>query len=456
MRIARALAFLSFAAAAAYGPLSPAHAGTLADARESLRTVADTAQAVCDTVANVARTVEGAIGPVTGPAGPGGDVLPAVRCPQQALDLARTIDGVLPPPAVSYPEYIVVLRNPDPPAIDGNAVSYALNSVTATPDGAAFYAWQHGATVRYVYRTALRGYAAEMSPATLDAVRADSNVDHISADQTFTTYDDVRQPNPPWGLDRIDQRSLPLDNNYYYSQTAAPVRAYVIDSGINYSHVDFGGRAVLGEDEITPGGNGADCLGHGTHVAGTIGGATSGVAKAVTLVSVRVFACMGTTTGAAIIAGIDWVTSDHQARGGPAVANMSLGGSAFTDIDTAVQNSIASGVSYSVAAGNGDSNHVPQDACNYSPARVPEAMTIASVDSSDTVASDSNYGSCVDWFAPGVGITSADYSSNTGFVTKSGTSMATPHNAGVAALYLEANPTATPAQVAAAIGAKTT
>jgi subtilisin family serine protease len=228
----------------------------------------------------------------------------------------------------------------------------------------------------------------------------------------------------------------------------------VIDTGIRFDHSEFGGRAITGYDAVN-GGSADDCNGHGTHVAGTIGGSTYGVAKSVTLVGVRVLGCSGSGTTSGVIAGIDWVTANH-ADGQPAVANMSLGGGASSALDTAVNNSIADGVSYAIAAGNGDSSGVAQNACNYSPARVAAAMTISATDSSDRKASWANYGDCVDWFAPGVSITSAWHKKSASTRTISGTSMATPHTTGVAALYLESNPGATPATVRTALYNKTT
>jgi subtilisin family serine protease len=237
----------------------------------------------------------------------------------------------------------------------------------------------------------------------------------------------------------------PLNTTYVYTNTGAGVKAYVIDTGIRYTHVDFGGRAIVGYDAIIPGGPAGDCNGHGTHVSGTIGGATYGVAKSVTLVSVRVLSCAGTGLTSWVIAGVDWVTADHQ-PGQPAVANMSLGGGLSTALDTAVRNSIGDGVSYGVAGGNDNA-----DACGSSPADVTEAMTIGATDATDTRASFSNFGSCIDWFAPGVNITSDWWLTDSATNTISGTSMATPHTVGVAALYLQTNPTASPSTVRTAL-----
>ena len=308
------------------------------------------------------------------------------------------------------------------------------------------------ADLRYVYRHALKGYAATMTAEQASKLAATKRVAYVEEDGVVAIS--TTQSGATWGIDRIDQRALPLSGTFTYTNTGSSVKAYIIDTGIRYSHSEFGGRAIYGTDTVLGGllglgggtTGGSDCNGHGTHVAGTVGGKTYGVAKQATLVSVRVLDCGGSGQTSWVIAGVDWVTRDHQA-GQPAVANMSLGGGASSSLDTAVKNSIADGVSYAIAAGNGDLLGTAQNACNYSPARVPEAMTIGATDRADKKASWSNYGSCVDWFAPGVSITSAWYTSDTATNTISGTSMAAPHAAGVAAQYLQTNPSASPSLV---------
>jgi len=301
-----------------------------------------------------------------------------------------------------------------------------------------------GGRLHFTYRHAIKGFAATLPTPAVEALRRNPMVAYVEADQEVWAWD--TQTNATWGLDRVDQRALPLDKSYTYEQTGAGVTAYIIDTGIRYDHTQFGGRVSFGFDAF--GGNGADCNGHGTHVAGTVGGTTYGVAKAVSLVAVRVLDCNGSGTTTGVIAGVDWVRG-HAA--GAAVANMSLGGGPSTTLDNAVKNSIAAGVSYAVAAGNSS-----RDACLYSPARVPEAMTIGATTSTDAKASYSNYGNCVDWFAPGSSITSAYYTSSTATATMSGTSMASPHTAGAAALYLQAHPGAAPTDVRQALYDATT
>ncbi|WUJ16944.1 S8 family peptidase [Streptomyces sp. NBC_00390] len=299
-----------------------------------------------------------------------------------------------------------------------------------------------GVTPKHTYRNALKGFSTSMSAAKARALAADPRVAYV--EQNATVRISETQTNATWGIDRIDQRNLPLSKTYTYNTPASNVNAYIIDTGIRTSHSEFGGRASVGTDTVGGGHNGQDCQGHGTHVAGTVGGRTYGVAKGVNLIAVRVLDCNGSGTNAGVIAGVDWVTANAKK---PAVANMSLGGSANTALDNAVKKSIASGVSYAIAAGNGNILGWPVNACNYSPARVPEAITVGATDNTDRRASFSNYGTCLDLFAPGVSITSAWKDNDTATNTISGTSMATPHTAGVAALYLAAHPAATPAQV---------
>jgi subtilisin family serine protease len=272
-----------------------------------------------------------------------------------------------------------------------------------------------------VYTAALQGFAAELTPAQLRSLRGDPRVAYIEQDQVMTAS--TTQSGATWGLDRIDQRSRPLSGTYTYNSTGSGVRAYVIDTGIYTSHANFGGRASNVYDAF--GGNGQDCNGHGTHVAGTIGSSTYGVAKGALLRGVRVLNCSGSGATSGIIAGIDWVRLN---RVNPAVANLSLGGGYSSALNTAVANLASSGVFVAVAAGNEN-----QNACNVSPASAGAVTTVASSTSSDAKSSFSNWGSCVDLYAPGSSITSTWL--NGGTNTISGTSMASPHVAGVAALY---------------------
>ncbi|MGH2787834.1 MAG: S8 family peptidase [Actinomycetota bacterium] len=330
-----------------------------------------------------------------------------------------------------------------PAAITGRyIVVFEKDASRATVRSAQSSARSHGATVHQRYDHALQGFAATLSQSALNRLRANRNVSYVEADLRVSAS--AVQTPATWGLDRIDQRNLPLNNSYTYNATGAGVKAYIIDTGIRFTHTQFGGRAVSGYDVID-GGSAEDCNGHGTHVAGTVGSTTYGVAKSVQLVAVRVLNCQGSGSTSGVIAGVDWVTGNH-AAGQPAVANMSLGGGASTSLDNAVNNSINDGVSYAVAAGNSNAN-----ACNYSPARVAAAITVGATTSSDSRSSFSNYGSCLDIFAPGSSITSAWHTSNTATNTISGTSMASPHTAGVAALYLQGSPSASPSTVRNAI-----
>jgi subtilisin family serine protease len=314
----------------------------------------------------------------------------------------------------------------------------------------AAVAREHGIRPNYVYTHALNGFAGSMSDAARLGLLRDHRVARVEPDGIARIV--TTEANATWGLDRVDQHNLPLSGTFNYTKTGNGVTAYIIDTGILFAHNEFGGRATSGYDAVD-GGSADDCNGHGTHVSGTVGGATYGIAKGVSLVAVRVLDCGGSGSWSGVIAGLDWVTANHKT---PAVANMSLGGAANSSVDDAVRRMIASGVATAIAAGNGNQGGRGQDACKYTPARVAEAMTIGATDKTDTKTSWSNYGSCVDWLAPGLGITSAWNTSTTATNTISGTSMATPHTTGVAALYLEGNPAASPQTVRDALDAATT
>jgi subtilisin family serine protease len=324
--------------------------------------------------------------------------------------------------------YLVVLK-------DGSVSASAVGSASAS------LATRYGLSVKQRWQAALRGFEFTGSPLSARRLAADPSVSYVEQNQAVRV--DLTQSPAPWGLDRIDQHKLPLDNAYNFSTMAGNVHAYVIDTGINLGHNDFLGRAVSGWDFVNNDNDPTDCNGHGTHVAGTIGGSTYGVAKSVQLVAVRVLDCNGNGTTAGVVAGVNWVTQNAIR---PAVANMSLGGSASTALDNAVASSIASGVTYAIAAGNSNT-----DACTTSPARVPQALTVGATQSNDSRASFSNFGTCLDIFAPGVSITSDWIGGRTATNTISGTSMAAPHVAGAAALYLSTHPAASPATVVSAL-----
>ncbi|MFE9769033.1 S8 family peptidase [Streptomyces sp. NPDC005808] len=302
---------------------------------------------------------------------------------------------------------------------------------------------EYGGTVKKTFGAALNGYTATLSAQEAARLAADPAVATVEQNQTVHLTD-TTQTSAPWGLDRIDQTSLPLSTTYTYPDTGgAGVTAYVIDTGVRITHTQIAGRATNGYDAIEGDTVAQDGNGHGTHVATTIAGATYGVAKKANIVAVRVLDNAGSGTTAGVIAGINWVTSNHS---GPSVANMSLGGGASTTLDTAVSNSIASGVTYAIAAGNSNAN-----ASSYSPARVAAAITVGATTSTDARASYSNYGATLDIFAPGSSIVAGYNTSDTATATLSGTSMATPHVAGAAAIYLASHTSATPAQVSTAL-----
>lgn len=327
-------------------------------------------------------------------------------------------------------QYIVVLND----AVVGEKGKFSIAPYIASEMAATYKG-----KLNHVYQDALNGFAVEMTEAEAETLSLDYRVEFVEEDGLVTV--DATQTNATWGLDRIDQRNRPLNTTYVNNWTGSGVTAYIIDTGIRTTHSLFGGRASVHFDAL--GGNGQDCNGHGTHVAGTVGSSTYGVAKSVTLRAVRVLGCNGSGSNSGVIAGVNSVANNHAAR---SVANMSLGGGASTALDSAINNLHNSGVSIVVAAGNSNTN-----ACNSSPARAPNAITVGSTTSTDARSSFSNIGTCVDLFAPGSSITSTWSTSNTATRTISGTSMASPHVAGVAALYRQAFPTASPTTVRNAI-----
>jgi len=324
--------------------------------------------------------------------------------------------------------------------IPGRYIVVLRDEVADVPAVARRLAAQYGGELRRIYTAALRGFTlGQLSDEAVAALRSNPLVDYVEQDQVAYAIDE--QANATWGIDRIDQRDLPLSGTFVYNATGSGVNAYILDTGVRYSHSEFGGRASFGFDVFES--DGSDCHGHGTHVAGTVGGVIYGVAKDVLLYSVRVLDCDGYGTYEGVIAGVDWVTANHQS---PAVANMSLGGGYSQALNDAVTNSVNAGVFYGVAAGN-----AAEDACYYSPASTPSATTVGATDGGDVEADFSNRGACLDVWAPGVAITSAGITDDNATETWSGTSMATPHVVGAAAQYLETDPLAPPEQVDAAL-----
>ena len=333
-----------------------------------------------------------------------------------------------------------VLSSSEAKGIIKNQYIVILNKdVGSSNEFAQGIAKQHGGKVLQTYDAVLKGFAIYLpdvaGTAFVEAMKKNPKVVSVEND-TIMKVDATTQSNPDWGLDRIDQKNLPLDSAYSYLQTGSGTTAYIVDTGILSTHQQFSGRVLSGYTAISDGNGTNDCHGHGTHVAGTVGGSTYGVAKNVSLVPIRILGCDGSGASSNVIAGLDWILKNGKK---PAVVNMSLGGEANTSLDSAVENLFNNGYVMVVAAGNSNT-----DACSTSPARVSKAITVAATDSTDTRASYSNYGSCVDIFAPGSQINSSWIGSNTATKVLNGTSMATPHVVGVVAEMLQSTPTATP------------
>ena len=359
------------------------------------------------------------------PPPPGGcasaeEVMPQARA-EKFLTATRAVPG----------EYIVVLKPPVPGEKAFRSGLVAENLVA-----------RFGGSVFHTYEHALRGFATRMTPEQARALSAAPEVEYVE-ENGVVSISGGNQPDATWGIDRLDQHDLPLNQTYLYNASGKGVHAYIIDTGIRISHSEFGGRAEHSFDSFSDAQKGNDCNGHGTHVAATVGGNLYGVAKGVQLHAVRVLNCDGSGSIAGVIAGVDWVANNRVL---PAVANMSLGGGKSDALDDAVRRAIGAGVTFVVAAGNEN-----QDACSRSPARTPEAITVGATTNADQRSSFSNWGRCVDVFAPGSQILSAWLTDDSSTKVLNGTSMAAPHVAGVAALFLERNASATPAAVTSAL-----
>ena len=333
------------------------------------------------------------------------------------------------------------------PNADIRAGHYIVLLKSGAPSAEAVvhrHAFSKALTVDQHFRTVMHGFSAAVSEEDLDSLRNDPDVERIEPDRYV--HQIGTETGMGWALDRIDQHGMPLNGYFAYGATGSGVNIYVVDGGVRYSHTEFGGRAHFAYDAL--GGDGSDCNGHGTGVAGVAAGSVHGVAKSANIYSVRVFPCSGTTNLSTILAGVDWVTAHHKS---PAVANLSLGAAAAPILDTAVERSIRSGVTYVVAAGNNGG-----DACAMSPGKLPDVINVSAIDASDSRPSWSNYGSCVSIFAPGVAVGSADYYSDVALASWNGTSVAAPMVSGAVALYLQEHPTASPSAVRSAILGGTT
>jgi len=373
-------------------------------------------------------------------------VLPFLALAACSDEVTTPVAPATPPAAASQSmsgKYIVVFKD----ASFGGPRASVSRAITDVAEGQSI-------TPSFVYSTALKGFAAQLSEAQVAALRADPRVAYVEPDAEVKLFaSGVQTTLYSWGLDRIDDVDLPLDNNYGWGSDGTGVNAYILDSGINLNHLDYVGRANyipngLNGNFVGDGLTAADCHGHGSHVSGTVGGTYSGVAKGVTIWMGRVVNCSGGGAASMVIAGMDWVAANGLK---PGVVNMSLGYGNVTAVKDAAERLVAAGFVVAVAAGNGNFAGQQINACNESPANAPNVLTVGATDTNDKEASFSNYGTCVDILAPGVNIVSSDYSVTNQVVGMSGTSMASPHVAGVAAQYLGSNPTATPAQVMTAI-----